>query len=117
MTSSLSCRTGFLDLSLAPENGVSDFVLHLTSSADKPVATAKLDLIHFSDIYASSTSENEETNYGEKKRMALDRLVLPKGHKEMILSLIAQHFRNKESGTDVQLDIVRGKGQSYHLLS
>ncbi|KAH8746442.1 hypothetical protein F5882DRAFT_371044 [Hyaloscypha sp. PMI_1271] len=77
---------------------------------------AKLDLTYFSDIYASSTSENEEANYGENKRMALDRLVLPKGHKEMILSLIAQHFRSKESGTDVQLDVVRGKGKGLILL-
>ena len=44
--------------------------------------------------------------------LAFDRLVLEEGHKPMILSLIAQHFRDKESNMwqSEQIDIVRGKG-------
>ena len=53
---------------------------------------------------------------------AFHQLVLPKGHKDMILSLIAQHYRDKESaeGDSEQVDIIRGKGTnaiiktSYH---
>lgn len=41
-----------------------------------------------------------------------DQLVLPEGHKDLVKSLIAQHFRDKASaqyGSD-QTDIIRGKG-------
>ncbi|EFX02041.1 aaa family ATPase [Grosmannia clavigera kw1407] len=40
------------------------------------------------------------------------------GHKKMVLSLVAQHFRNKESSTadTEQVDIVRGKGKGLILL-
>ncbi|RSL55915.1 hypothetical protein CEP54_009121 [Fusarium duplospermum] len=90
--------------------------------------TAKLDLAFLTDIRSSNTSnkdnssstvdgkETEETDAGQAT--AFDRLVLPKGHKSMILSLIAQHFRDKESkGAQVeQVDIVRGKGKGLILL-
>lgn len=48
----------------------------------------------------------------EGKDTAFDRLVLEKGHKDMIVSLITQHFRDKEiKGAQMeQVDIVRGKG-------
>lgn len=43
-----------------------------------------------------------------------DQLVLPDGHKDMVKSLIKQHFREKESKSadKEQVDIVRGKGES-----
>ncbi|KAF3768063.1 P-loop containing nucleoside triphosphate hydrolase protein, partial [Cryphonectria parasitica EP155] len=49
---------------------------------------------------------------------AFGRLVLPKGHKEMVLSLISQHFRNKASQKyqEEQVDIVRGKGMGLIIL-
>ncbi|KAK5659704.1 hypothetical protein OQA88_915 [Cercophora sp. LCS_1] len=47
---------------------------------------------------------------------AFDQLVLPKGHKEMVLSLIAQHFRDKEPKEDQQVDIVAGKGKGLIVL-
>lgn len=52
-----------------------------------------------------------------KRKTAFDRLVLEKGHKEMILSLTAQHFRDKESptGPKKQVDIVKGKGISIRV--
>lgn len=51
-------------------------------------------------------------------RGAFDQLVLPKGHKDMVLSLVSQHFRNKarQSQKDQQIDIVRGKGKGLILL-
>lgn len=57
----------------------------------------------------------------EKRQTAFDQLVLPKGHKEMVLSLIAQHFRDKESASKEsketqQVDIVRGKGKDPELM-
>ena len=45
--------------------------------------------------------------------VSFDQLVLPKGHKEMVLSLVAQHYRNKDMtfANRAQYDIVRGKGE------
>lgn len=45
--------------------------------------------------------------------LAFDRLVLEKGHHSMIVSLIAQHFRDKKStiGQREEFDIVKGKGE------
>jgi hypothetical protein len=82
---------------------------------------AKLDLTHLSPIRSSSeteTNDEGESGSGEKgketkkRETAFDQLVLPPGHKKMVLSLIAQHFRDKESVTadTEQVDIVRGKG-------
>lgn len=56
-----------------------------------------------------------------KMETAFDQLVLPEGHKRMLLSLIAQHFRDKEATTrrqaidDDEVDIVRGKGMEARL--
>lgn len=54
----------------------------------------------------------------QKQKTAFDQLVLPPGHKPMVVSLIAQHFRDKESATadDDQNDIVRGKGKGLIIL-
>ncbi|KAF8853902.1 P-loop containing nucleoside triphosphate hydrolase protein, partial [Acephala macrosclerotiorum] len=63
------------------------------------------------DVDAEDNDSDEEA--GDKS--AFGRLVLPKGHKKMVLSLIAQHFRNKGS-QDEQADIVRGKGKGLIIL-
>lgn len=44
---------------------------------------------------------------------ALDRLVLEEGHRNMIVSLISQHFREKASSRSriEEFDIVKGKGE------
>lgn len=44
---------------------------------------------------------------------AFEQLVLPEGHKTIVLSLISQHFRNRDSGRHSveHSDIVRGKGK------
>ena len=77
---------------------------------------AKLDLDNLSEIKDSSQrrTETADDDLDEDSHGAFGQLVLPAGHKEMVLSLISQHFRNKESAEnkDEQLDIVRGKGES-----
>lgn len=42
---------------------------------------------------------------------AFGQLVLPLGHKRMVKSLVAQHFRDKESQEERKADIVSGKGE------
>lgn len=75
---------------------------------------AELDLGYLTDVRTSKTDEGRE-NYGENDQSAFSQLVLPLGHKTMVLSLISQHFRNKGSSDgsedSEQLDIVRGKGE------
>ncbi|KAH8879758.1 P-loop containing nucleoside triphosphate hydrolase protein [Thozetella sp. PMI_491] len=54
----------------------------------------------------------------EDRETGFDQLVLPPGHKDMVKSLIAQHFRDKKMATlDVDYsDIVRGKGKGLIIL-
>lgn len=61
-----------------------------------------------------SDTEQTDDDLEEGGQGAFGQLVLPPGHKKMVLSLISQHFRNKESqeSNDKQVDIVRGKGKS-----
>ncbi|KAK0726113.1 hypothetical protein B0H67DRAFT_572356 [Lasiosphaeris hirsuta] len=70
---------------------------------------AQLDLAYLSPVNGPRVSQT-----------AFDRLVLPSGYKDMILSLIAQHYRGKESsstaGDAEQVDIVRGKGKGLIML-
>ncbi|KAL8406305.1 hypothetical protein RB596_004956 [Gaeumannomyces avenae] len=47
---------------------------------------------------------------------AFGQLVLPRGHKKMVKSLVAQHFRDKESKEGQQVDIVSGKGKGLIIL-
>jgi hypothetical protein len=69
---------------------------------------AKLDLTYLKPIDIPTT-EN-----GETSKTPFDQLVIPDEHKKMVLSLIAQHFRDKQSASldDDQADIVRGKGMN-----
>ncbi|KUI60967.1 Protein MSP1 [Cytospora mali] len=81
---------------------------------------AEFDLTYLTEVTsgaeASDTTDDDEAD--EDDRSAFGRLVLPKGHKDMVLSLISQHFRNKESQKhkDEQVDIVRGKGKGLIIL-
>lgn len=67
-----------------------------------------------SDVASSgNAAEQTDDDLDEDTKGAFGQLVLPEGHKKMVLSLISQHFRNRESqkGNDEQVDIVRGKGK------
>lgn len=58
---------------------------------------------------------DDETGDAENPDDFFEQLVLPKGHKDLVKSLIAQHFRYRasaQSGSD-QTDIIRGKGKQY----
>lgn len=81
---------------------------------------AKLDLSHLTDVQppetpATATGDKDPQVKQEKQEpaTAFDRLVLEKGHRPMIVSLIAQHFRDKKSaaGQREEFDIVKGKGK------
>lgn len=62
-----------------------------------------------------STTEQTDDDLEEGDQGAFGQLVLPQGHKKMVLSLISQHFRNKGSqqSDDKEMDIVRGKGKLF----
>ncbi|KAF4445216.1 TOB3 (member of AAA-ATPase family) [Fusarium acutatum] len=64
---------------------------------------AKLDLTHLGPMKGQNT---------------FDLLVLPPGHREMVESLVTQHFLDKASSYDEtdEVDIVRGKGKGLILL-
>ncbi|EHK19764.1 uncharacterized protein TRIVIDRAFT_156071, partial [Trichoderma virens Gv29-8] len=79
---------------------------------------AKLDLSYITDVHPSiptDVGDNSavEPNVDEvEPGNALDRLVLEEGHRNMIVSLISQHFREKASSRSQkeEFDIVKGKG-------
>jgi len=60
----------------------------------------------------NSAAKKPQQSQAIESGQAFHQLVLPKGHKDIILSLIAQHYRDKESsaGETEQVDIIRGKG-------
>lgn len=77
---------------------------------------AKLDLAYLRE-------ESEENRSSIMN--AFDRLVLPDGHKEMVKSLVTQHFRDKrgrgksansKTDTDVKIELIQGKGTQYPLI-
>ncbi|PTB58279.1 hypothetical protein M431DRAFT_479776 [Trichoderma harzianum CBS 226.95] len=78
---------------------------------------AKLDLTYMTAIHAPEASavladERARNSTDNKKpKTAFDRLVIEKEHRSMIVSLVAQHFRDKKSssGQQQQFDIVKGK--------
>ncbi|UZP36826.1 hypothetical protein NXS19_004642 [Fusarium pseudograminearum] len=49
---------------------------------------------------------------------AFNRLELPDGHREMVKSLVVQHFRSKQTSftKDEQTDLIKGKGKGLILL-
>lgn len=63
-----------------------------------------------SAVLAEERARNITDN--KKPKTAFDRLVIEKEHRSMIVSLVAQHFRDKKSssGQQQQFDIVKGKG-------
>ncbi|PWY90984.1 hypothetical protein BO70DRAFT_410604 [Aspergillus heteromorphus CBS 117.55] len=87
---------------------------------------AKLDLSYLTEVHPPQTgpadpgiTSPESWDDDEKKpATTFGRLVLDKKHKHMIVSLIAQHFRDKKSTADhrEQVDIVKGKGKGLILL-
>lgn len=62
----------------------------------------KLDLTNISEVAALGEGEG------------FDQLVLPAGHKEMVKSMIRQHFRDKKLASvhRDRTDVVRGKGMA-----
>ncbi|QYT03112.1 AAA domain-containing protein [Trichoderma simmonsii] len=85
---------------------------------------AKLDLSYITDVHSSIPIEITDNSAVEpntdetEPSTALDRLVLEEGHRNMIVSLISQHFREKalSRSQKEEFDIVKGKGKGLILL-
>ncbi|KAI1662236.1 hypothetical protein F4813DRAFT_384948 [Daldinia decipiens] len=75
----------------------------------------QLDLAHLTEVTAAGNDHATSDNANEDDESAFNRPVLHQKIKDMVLSLIAQHFRNEESqqNADEQLDIVRGKANRW----
>ncbi|KAI1748400.1 hypothetical protein F4782DRAFT_361416 [Xylaria castorea] len=60
----------------------------------------------------------ENTDVRNSALSAFDRLELPDGHREMVKSLVTQHFRDRQTAfaRDEQTDLIRGKGKGLILL-
>lgn len=91
-------------------------------TTDTTLILAKLDLSHLTDVHTLETPaatspmpRDREPHVNKDPVTAFDRLVLEKGHQQMIVSLIAQHFRDKRSATGrrEEFDIVKGKGNVF----
>ncbi|WQF76561.1 Putative AAA+ ATPase domain, ATPase, AAA-type, core [Colletotrichum destructivum] len=61
--------------------------------------------------YENSNNRNLTVN-------AFEKLELPEGHREMVKSLVIQHFRHRQSAfeRDEQTDLIQGKGKGLILL-
>ncbi|KAF6807171.1 hypothetical protein CSOJ01_08359 [Colletotrichum sojae] len=60
----------------------------------------------------------ENSNARNLKVNAFERLELPEGHREMVKSLVVQHFRSRQSAEmrDEQTDLIQGKGKGLIML-
>ncbi|KAI1458496.1 hypothetical protein F4805DRAFT_456837 [Annulohypoxylon moriforme] len=80
---------------------------------------AKLNIQELMDLEEYKRKKEKETPT-EQKENAFDNLVFPKDgldRKTIVRSLVAQHFRDRESGSrDEQSDIIRGKGKGLIIL-
>ncbi|OTA67275.1 P-loop containing nucleoside triphosphate hydrolase protein, partial [Hypoxylon sp. EC38] len=82
---------------------------------------AKLDLEGLVDLEEYRKKQEKERPAEEKNENAFDNLVFPEDgldRKTIVRSLVAQHFRDKESGAtrEEQSDIIRGKGKGLIIL-
>ncbi|KAL3463506.1 hypothetical protein BJX64DRAFT_116311 [Aspergillus heterothallicus] len=77
---------------------------------------AKLDLTHL--MYIDQRGNGPDGVQAGKRETAFDQLVLDPYHKRVLQSLVAQHYRDKQSSSmaNEQVDIVRGKGKGLIIL-
>ena len=81
-------------------------------SANNEILTAQLEVSFLSHVNPERGAGGHDETPQSALEKPFDQLVLPRGHKELVVSLISQHFRNKESAAlrKKQTDIIRGKG-------
>jgi hypothetical protein len=91
-------------LCCAIANGVCSFIDDILHRHSTNKLLARLDLEHITEVAVLG------------KDKGFDQLVLPPGHKDMVKSMIRQHFRDKSFIQDDrdQTDVVRGKGIGVH---
>ncbi|KAJ0420213.1 hypothetical protein BJY00DRAFT_301637 [Aspergillus carlsbadensis] len=77
---------------------------------------AKLDLTHLH--YIGENTGHMVDGGADKRESTFDQLVLDPNHKRVLQSLVAQHYRDKQSASSAseQVDIVRGKGKGLIIL-
>lgn len=76
--------------------------------------------VHDFDLLIKSSAQLDLTYLGPAKgENTFDLLVLPPGHRNMVESLVTQHYLDKASASDEtdEMDIVRGKGTTPQLHS
>ncbi|XPT03506.1 hypothetical protein M3J09_012598 [Ascochyta lentis] len=75
----------------------------------------ELDLAYISEVryQLDEPSTAAASKRNKLTKTSFDELVLPPGHRKLILSLVAQHFRDEEHH---DVDIFRGKGKGLILL-
>ncbi|KAH6639086.1 hypothetical protein C7974DRAFT_304466 [Boeremia exigua] len=75
---------------------------------------AELDLLWISEAKYNREKPDMQASISDKQmtNTAFDDLVLPPGHKDVILSLVAQHFRDDSQ----EVDIFQGKGKGLIML-
>lgn len=75
----------------------------------------------YSDASEIKSGKGYHSKDEDNRDSSFDQLVLPPGHKDLVKSLISQHFRDKKSAEidKDQTDIVRGKGEiiSFDLMN
>ncbi|KAF1973001.1 hypothetical protein BU23DRAFT_599204 [Bimuria novae-zelandiae CBS 107.79] len=106
---------------------VSRLRVHPPESEIRSPILAKLHLAYLSDIHTTGekkvkgTPSKASTQEGQKQSeptLAFNRLALERGHHSMLVSIIAQLFRDKKSktGQREEFDIVKGKGKGLIIL-
>jgi hypothetical protein len=88
---------------------IADYPLQFTNRTTKGGLEISL-LSPIEKVRDGSGAKREDQK--DDRNRGFDQLVLPSGHKDMVKSLIAQHFRGKKtiiSGEDYS-DVFRGKG-------
>lgn len=78
----------------------------------------KLNIDCFAPIDSADRSNDSKGQRPGEQKTSVEHLILPHGHKEMVMSLTAQHFQDKVTrGSEINhRDIVRGKGKGLIIL-
>lgn len=115
------CVTARLDLRYLSPIGSKGTSWSRESSNEQPiqglVTSQGLSSLEEGDNSTAGDASKEDSTVPETDT-AFDQLVLPDGHKEIVVSLISQYFQDRDSrkAENEEADIVRGKGKGLIIL-